>query len=180
MASLGTGRLCIASVLFMIQLSCTATAELEHEEPEVEPSSLVKHRTSTHDGAGMQYNFVEQAKEQSRESAAPGIEIATAETSSLLKDLLEAMGQSKRRTPGLPQVRTDAPLSEVLQKMRGTLFQMGERPRAVDGDAAEMHQASASNDYIDHLSVKGLDILEEELVAKVRSSSSYHLSAHHF
>ena len=150
-------RAAASAVLLLLLCSSGAHAHAEvyedpELEPEVEPSSLERHRTATHDDTGVQFNFVKTEVDEDGDSEPAGARRGEGGVlnAASIKDLLELMSQAQasRQTaaPQLPQVAKDVPISEVLQGIRRSLHQL-HRPEQTKAGRSDIE----TDAYIAHL-----------------------------
>ncbi len=164
--------------------------DAEFEEPEVEQSELERHQFGTHTANSEQYDFVrpalaEREKEgdgqggQWRQTRLPnGMKLVGMADFPLLP-LMQAMFNKGPSADGdedddnddgppqiLPPIEQGMPMSRVLQHIRQTLSE-AKPPPSSRRAARDLGDGADGDGYIDHLSARGLQLLEADLRRKV-------------
>ena len=164
--------------------------DADFEEPEVEQSELERHQFGTHTANSEQYDFVrptlvEREKEgdgqggQWRQTRLPnGMKLVGMADFPLLP-LMQAMFNKGSSADGdedddnddgppqiLPPIEQGMPMSRVLQQIRQTLSE-AKPPPSSRRAARDLGDGADGDGYIDHLSARGLQLLEADLRRKV-------------
>jgi len=157
----------------------------------VENSNLESHRTKTHDEeSGSQYNFVEQEAQEQRtrgpsggktlsDLLAGGAEVEVVDlkdaASSGLRELIQQMFSglhttkpSKPKPAPLASVPPDTPVSQLLKMVRQSTHDIPITPRASSGRSSVVAGEADAVSYLDHMDATGLEMLEAELLQKLR------------